>query len=93
MLTVVQGFYFPDPAAAEKYYNGSILEEEYEMKLEVSCNNITYADMWQDEFIYRQRTKVGRMAGFKLPKHNSNPAILLTLNTTLLCTIRVLRYY
>ena len=32
----MQGFYFPDPAAAEKYYNGSILEEEYEKKLMVS---------------------------------------------------------
>ena len=30
------GFYFPDVTAEDKYYNGSILEEEYEKKLMVS---------------------------------------------------------
>ena len=30
------GFYFPDVTSEAKYYNGSILEEEYEKKLMVS---------------------------------------------------------
>ena len=30
------GFYFPDTSAQLKYYNGTILEEEYEQKLMVS---------------------------------------------------------
>ena len=32
----VKGFYYPDVDAEDKYYNGSILEEEYEKKLMVS---------------------------------------------------------
>ena len=34
----LSGFYFPDVTADEKYYNGSILEEEYEKKLMVSLD-------------------------------------------------------
>lgn len=31
----LSGFYYPDVMAEDKYYNGSILEEEYEKKLMV----------------------------------------------------------
>ena len=36
------GFYFPDVSAAEKYYNGSILEEEYEKKLMVKTRQLIF---------------------------------------------------
>lgn len=31
-----KGFYFPDTASQQKYFNGSILEEEYEKLMKVS---------------------------------------------------------
>ena len=35
-MIILAGFYFPDTTAVDKYYNGSILEEEYEKKLMVN---------------------------------------------------------
>ena len=36
--TIKVGYYFPDVSSSFKYYNGTILEEEYEKKLMVSCS-------------------------------------------------------
>ena len=41
------GFYFPDVSAAEKYYNGSILEEEYEKKLMVKTRQLIFIYSWK----------------------------------------------
>jgi len=32
-----RGFYFPDVRAAHRYYNGTVLEEEYEKLMMVRC--------------------------------------------------------
>jgi hypothetical protein len=34
-FALISGFYFPNTEATFKYYNGTILEEEYEKKLMV----------------------------------------------------------
>lgn len=33
-----RGFYFPDVKAEQRYYNGTIIEEEYEKLIMVSCH-------------------------------------------------------
>ena len=49
---ILAGFYFPDVSAAEKYYNGSILEEEYEKKLMVKTRQLI--------FIYSRKKQLTR---------------------------------
>ena len=45
-MTIKVGYYFPEVSSAFKYYNGTILEEEYEKKLMVSYTGCKEKKFW-----------------------------------------------
>ena len=56
---LLAGFYFPDVSAAEKYYNGSILEEEYEKKLMVRTRRLIFIYSLAEKTVDKTRSLKG----------------------------------
>ena len=57
----LSGFYFPDVLAEDKYYNGSILEEEYEKKLMVRRSLMDWFNQYPIPSVLKSEKENGKI--------------------------------